>query len=110
MPGMVSPTVQPLHLGALNYLGQPITTGQLPGTAGLAGSGATTAIPDLTALSAAYGMQSIPGLVNTTSVLHPNQAMLIGSDLSNGMHTPTIQSKPCYRTLVLNIGWCIVTC
>lgn len=96
VPGMVSSPMQPLHLGALNYLGQPITAGQMPGAglagAGLAGAGGAAGMPDLTALSAAYGMQNIPGLVPSANIMHPNQPLLLNNDLSTGMHT-TLPSR-----------------
>ncbi|XP_067930535.1 probable RNA-binding protein 46 isoform X4 [Watersipora subatra] len=92
VPGMFSPAMQPLHMGSLNYLGQPITTAQLPTTAGLTGAPATTVMPDLASLSAAYGMQSIPGLASSTGLIHPNQAVLFNGDISNGIHT--LQSSP----------------
>lgn len=90
IPGMMPSSMQPLQMGAaLNYLGQPITAGQLPG-AMPNGQG----VADLNALSAAYAMQGmqIPGLVSTANMMHPSQAFLLNNnDISNGMNT--LQSK-----------------
>lgn len=100
MPGMmVPPTMQPMQMGALSYLGQPLTApgnpmsgaGAAPG--GLpAGTPTSAGVPDIAALSAAYamqGMQGMQGMVTSASMMHPN--LFLNSDMSTGM--PVTPSK-----------------
>ena len=84
--------MQPLQMGAaLNYLGQPITAGQLP-SAVPNGQG----IADINALSAAYAMQGMqmPGLVSTANMMHHNQPLLLNNnEIPNGMTTLPSKKK-----------------
>lgn len=91
IPGVLPAAMQPLQMGALNYLGQPITAAQMP-AAGMAGVGGANnpGMADLNMLSAAYSMQGVPGMVSAANLLHPNQYIL-NNDISSGFST--IQSK-----------------
>ena len=79
LPGMM-PSVLPLS--TVNYLGQPITAGQVPGI--------SNGLTDLAALAAPYTMHGIPGIPSTASLVQPSQPIFLNGDMSTGV---ALQSK-----------------
>lgn len=118
VPGMLPPNMQHLQMGsAMNYLGQPITAGQIPNSMHN-GQG----LADFNSISAAYAMQGMqmPGIMSTAGLIHPNPALLFNNnEIPNGMSglpskiwlNTSHQREPkldyYYRTQV-RLCWCIL--